>query len=210
MKDAAYRQAEQMRCPKGIIGRLAGNMMGKANREAVTLTLGLLELQDDDHVLEIGFGAGLGIWEACRQVTSGMVEGIDASAVMVKAATRKNEARVREGTVRLIHGDACKLPYPANTFNKIYAINVLYFWDNLKDVFVEMERALRPAGKVALYAIQTSDLVKLKPAQTDVFHKYTNEEVARYLREAGFGSIKTETREEKTRTGICITGVKRG
>jgi ubiquinone/menaquinone biosynthesis C-methylase UbiE len=209
MKDAAYRQAEQMRCPTGIIGRFAGTMMEKANREAVAWTLGLLELKDNDHVLEIGFGTGMGVWEASHQVASGTVDGIDMSLEMLNAATRVNQAGIRAGAVRLIQGDACKLPYPASTFDKIYAINVLYFWDNPKGVFTEIERSLKPAGMVALYAIQTDDLVKLKPAQTDVFHKYSSDELASLLGDAGFVKVRIETKKERMRTGSCIIGAKK-
>lgn len=209
MKDAAHRQAEQMRCPTGVVGRFAGKMMEKANREAVAWTLGLLELKDRDHVLEIGFGTGTGVREACLRAGSGTVDGIDISLEMLKAATRANQPGIRRGAVRLIQGDACKLPYPANAFDKIYAVNVLYFWDNLESVFREIERSLKPSGTAALYAIQIDDLVKLEPAQTDVFRKYSSEEIVGHLKDAGFVRVRVESRKEKMRTGTCIIGTKK-
>jgi ubiquinone/menaquinone biosynthesis C-methylase UbiE len=50
----------------------------------------LLTLQEDDHVLEIGFGTRKLISEMARQTSRGLVEGIDLSSTMVDMAKRRN------------------------------------------------------------------------------------------------------------------------
>ncbi len=49
------------RCPKGRMGRIAGEVMVRQHRPETAWTLHLLDIQPTDTVLEVGFGAGQGI-----------------------------------------------------------------------------------------------------------------------------------------------------
>ena len=60
----------------------------------------LLDVQPQDHILEIGFGPGLVIRELARRATDGFVLGIDRSEVMVRqAAVRNRRCRPRSSRV---------------------------------------------------------------------------------------------------------------
>ena len=63
--------------------------------------VGLLDVQPQDHILEIGFGPGLAIRELARRATDGFVLGIDHSEVMVRRAAIRNRAAIEQGRVRL-------------------------------------------------------------------------------------------------------------
>ena len=45
-----------VRPPKGILGRLGGMIMARANRDAAAQVIELLDVRPDDKVLEVGFG----------------------------------------------------------------------------------------------------------------------------------------------------------
>jgi demethylmenaquinone methyltransferase/2-methoxy-6-polyprenyl-1,4-benzoquinol methylase len=58
---------------------------GGAERKCRNLGLQMLEAEEDERILEIGFGTGLSIMELARAVgSSGMVFGIDISEGMLQ------------------------------------------------------------------------------------------------------------------------------
>ncbi len=88
--DIKHRLAAQFRQPKGFFGKLAGFIMSRQNREPIKWIISLLDIQPNDHVLEIGFGQGTGITLVSEQALSGRVCGIDISETMVKKARKLN------------------------------------------------------------------------------------------------------------------------
>jgi len=99
------------RCPKGIMGRIAGEVMVRQHRPETAWTLHLLDIQPTDTVLEVGFGAGQGIKLAAERVTSGRIRGIDLSEEMVRVATRRNASAIKAGRVALSQGSITALPF---------------------------------------------------------------------------------------------------
>jgi hypothetical protein len=45
--------------PQGFLGRLGGRVMARTNRNCASWVVGLLEVQPNDKVLEVGFGPGI-------------------------------------------------------------------------------------------------------------------------------------------------------
>jgi len=104
--------------PRGLIGRLVGRIMAYENRERNAWAVSLLKVQEADRVLEIGFGPGWTIEHLAALATGGFVAGVDHSQTMVRLATERNAAAVREGRVTLQRGSALALPYEAESFTK--------------------------------------------------------------------------------------------
>jgi ubiquinone/menaquinone biosynthesis C-methylase UbiE len=136
--------------PHGIMGWLAGERMVRQHRSETAWTINLLDIQPDDTVLEIGFGAGQGIKLAAEKVSDGHVMGIDHSETMVRVATRRNIRAVRAGCVVLSQGDIASLPFEDQHFDKIVTIHTLYFWLEPSQVPRELYRVLKPGGRVAI------------------------------------------------------------
>ncbi len=71
MKTQSFRErlVAQFKQPTGSLGRVAGWIMtGRAsNRERSRWTVSQLDLEPGDHVLEIGYGPGLGVEDAARR-----------------------------------------------------------------------------------------------------------------------------------------------
>ncbi|MCP4659672.1 MAG: CocE/NonD family hydrolase [bacterium] len=136
--------------PAGVLGGLVGRVLAHYNREINLWTIALLEIESDDHVLEIGFGPGMAVQKAAEIAAEGYVAGIDYSEVMVRQARKRNATAIGEGRVELIHGSAMELPYNADSFDKIYAVNSVQVWPDRLVVMKQLRRILKPGGLVAL------------------------------------------------------------
>ena len=199
--------AKQFRRPSGFVGQLVGLIL-LVNRTGIEWTIGQLNIQPADHVLEIGFGPGLGIQQAAKLAPRGRVAGLDTSRTMLWQASRRNAAAVTAGLVELCLGEASALLYPDDTFHKVFATNVVYFWDNPVATLREIWRVMKSGGRLALYVIAKKDLVKFKLTQTGVYRPYTGEELVGLLHQAGFRQARFVTRAEWHRTGLCVLAEK--
>lgn len=202
-----HRLAQQFRQPTGFLGRLAGFFF-RINLEGIDWTISLLEIQSTDHVLEIGFGPGYGIQQVAKIAAQGRVAGVDFSEAMLRQASRRNDAAIAASRVELCLGDASALLYPENTFHKVFATNVAYFWKDPLPNLRELRRVMKPGGSLALYVTAKEDLLKFKVTQTGVYHLYAGEELVRLLTQAGFHQARFVTKAERHRTGICALAEK--
>ena len=204
-----HRLAEQFCQPTGFLGGVVGFLF-RMNREGIDWTISLLEIQPTDHVLEIGFGSGHGIVSVARLAAQGRVVGVDFSETMLKQATRRNAAAIAAGHVELQVGDANKLTYRDNAFDKVFATNVAYFWKDPIVTLREIRRVIKPGGRLALYIVSKVDMTKFKVTQTGVYRLYTGEELSSLVSQAGFRQVRVLTRVEPRRTGICVLAAKGG
>lgn len=140
-------------CPKGVMGRIAGEVMVRQHGPETVWTLQLLDIQPADTVLEVGFGAGQGIKLAASRVNGGRVMGVDLSEEMVRAASRRNAAAVKAGRVVLSQGSITALPFEDQCFDKIMTIHTLYFWPEPHEpslALSELCRVLKPGGRLVI------------------------------------------------------------
>ncbi len=122
--------ARQARCPSGLLGRVLASIMASETAAVNEKALELLQIEPNDHVLEIGFGHGRTVARAAALAWAGVVSGIDVSHEMVKMAIRRNRRLIKEGRVELQQGDSIRLPYDDGRFDGVYAVHTLYFWSH--------------------------------------------------------------------------------
>jgi len=190
--------------PHGFGGRAAGWVMAKrgSNRERNVWAVGLLDVQPPDRVLEIGFGPGIAIQAFARRATSGLVVGIDHSEVMLQQARKRNAAAVSAGRVDLRLGSAESLPAFDAPFDKVLAVNSLFFWDDPVARLKELHDLLRPGGRIAI-AYQPRG-----PGSTDEVAARTGRQLAAHFTEVGFTDVRVETLALKPTAVVCVLGVK--
>ena len=190
--------------PHGFGGRAAGWVMATrgSNRERNIWAVGLLDVQPDDRVLEIGFGPGIAIQEFARRAMDGLVVGVDHSEVMVRQARKRNATAVRAGRVDLRLGSAEALPRFDAPFDKILAVNSLLFWDDPVARLKELHDRSRPGGQIAIVYQPRG------PGSTNEVAARTGQEIAAHFTEVGFTDVRVETLALQPTDAVCVLGVR--
>jgi ubiquinone/menaquinone biosynthesis C-methylase UbiE len=151
MVSLAGALAGQLENPHGGGGWLVGGLMRLANRRPNSLALEALGVRSDDHALELGFGPGEGVRALARLTPRGHVFGIDQSRAMLDQATARNRREVARGRVRLSLAHFDDTGLPSGSVDRILAVNVAYFWPDGVAVLRELDRVLKPGGRIGLY-----------------------------------------------------------
>ncbi len=177
----------QLRRPNGLLGRWIGNYMEKGNREANRWTVGLMNVEKGETVLEVGSGNGAAIEYICRETEAGYVCGLDLSDEMVRQATRRHKAAISSGKVEIAKGAAGALPYAASRFDKVFTVHTIYFWVDTEIGVAEMYRVLRPGGRLLVTFMDGAAMARLERAKN--FRLFTPGEVENMLAAVGFHSV---------------------
>jgi SAM-dependent methyltransferase len=193
----------QFHRPTGLGGQAAGWVMATrgSNRKRNIWAAGLLDVQPDDRVLEVGFGPGVAIREMAKRATRGLVCGIDHSEVMVRQATRRNAAAVHAGRVELRLGAVDDLPNYAEPFDKVLAVNNAMMWDDPAARLRELRDLLRPGGWIAI-ALQPRG-----PGATDETAERAGRDISEQLAAAGFSDVRVQTLKLQPTAVVCVLAV---
>ena len=69
---------------------------------------------------------------------------------MIEQAKARNVKAIESGRVDLRYGSAESLPFEGNTFTKALAINSMQVWPDAVAGLREMQRVMKPGGRIAL------------------------------------------------------------
>ena len=191
--------ARQASCPTGLLGRFLARIMATETTSANEKTLELLAIQPHDHVLEIGFGHGRTLSRAAAIASSGFVAGIDVSEDMVHTATRWNQQFIKEGRVEVQCASSLQIPYPPQSFDRVYATHTLYFWEHPQRHLQEIHRVMKNGARFVLTFGPREDEETVAKFPTTVYLFYAKDEVSRLLEKAGFVDIHMECQRIKSR-----------
>ena len=181
--------ASQFKKPGGLLGNYFSNLMENGNRRNYEVLINELNIQQDDKILEIGYGPGLGIGLILGKCNSCHIHGIDFSKLMYKKASELNRKSILDKNLKLFLGDFLSFPIEPNYYDKIFCLNVIYFWENLNEPFQKIKSALNNSGIFCFYMAHKDYLIKEKYSNS-IFNKYSIEEVTSALYEAGFSKVE--------------------
>lgn len=210
--------ASQLRKPEGADGVKVGLAMNKSNAALYNMLLGFLGLKPADRVLEIGFANGYFIPALFEKEPSIRYTGLDMSQTMVEEATRENDARIVDGTVELHLGVTESMPFADGAFTKVFAANVLYFWEYPDVALKAIHRVLETGGELVL-AIRSAESMKQLPFSEHGFILYSEESAVALLQKNGFSVTEVITAVEDAKApqgggatvqmeNICLRGIK--
>ena len=202
MINVAQSLRSQFHQPKGFLGSVAGWIMANrgSNRDRNLWTVGLLNLQPSDRVLEIGFGPGLGIEAAQQMLPKGFVAGIDHSETMFQQASKRNSAAINEGKVDLRVASVSEIPPYDKPFDVVFAVNSMMFWPEPLATLQRLRKLLRVGGKIALTHQPRSK------GATDETARKAGEEIAVQLKESAYGNVRSEWLSVKPVSAIRVLG----
>jgi ubiquinone/menaquinone biosynthesis C-methylase UbiE len=180
---------QQFKRPNGVLGRLAGWIMAhrESNLRRNAWVVSLLGIEPHHEVLELGCGPGIALEHAANLATKGRVVGIDHSELMVRAAAERNARAVAAGRVEVIHGTAEAAAGRGERFDRVFAVNVVQFWDAPERTLRALRGVITPDGVMGI-AFQPRN----KGASSEDVRRGA-ERNQQLLDDAGFRNVRVET-----------------
>lgn len=176
--------------PSGFFGKILARGMAWGHRDFYKNTAEVLNLQQDDKYLEIGFGSGLFIKKYAYHVAR--IAGLDLSEEMVNMASSINKELIESGKAEFKHGTVLSLPWGNDEFTVVVGIETFYFWQEPIESLMEIYRVLAPGGRLVLeMGYNKEDRLD----HTEIVEKtnltlYSADEMTEMLQESGFSEIE--------------------
>lgn len=183
--------AQHLRRPAGAKGLEVGQVMNNVNAGVNRACHKLLAFGGSDRVLEIGPGNGGFVSEILEGRPDVTYTGLDWSSDMVAEAQKNNAPFVADGQARFLQGNSDNLPFPADTFDKVLAVNTLYFWESPTDHLAQIARVMRPGGTFCI-AFGDRSFMKGLAFTAYGFTLYDRESASNLLAKSGFRVVQSE------------------
>jgi SAM-dependent methyltransferase len=183
--------AKNCRKPEGLFGNLISRLMEVGHMPAYLHLIDIMKLEEDESLFEIGYGPGKGL-RRILDTTECTVSGVDFSELMFKRASGKNRKYISNGRCELFFGDISDGAVFRKKFDRVFFVNVIYFWKDLPAVFGNIEKLVAVNGKICFYMMELDDLLRAEFARGGEFCRYTSENVASTLRKCGFRNVSVE------------------
>ncbi len=188
---------EQAKNPRGWLGKTMLNIMNQAHNKMTVWGLEKVQLKDKDVILDIGCGGGQTLKILSSLISNGTIYGVDYSEKAVATTTDKNWKDVQNKKIIVQHADVTSLPFSEDFFDVITAFQTHYFWPDLKNNIVEVNRILKQGGQFLLVA----ELYKINYHMKEYKTVETLKEL--FLR-SGFSTVTVS----QTKTQLCMVGEK--
>jgi ubiquinone/menaquinone biosynthesis C-methylase UbiE len=149
-------------------------------------TLSRLSLNGTERLLDVGCGTGELLARLAAKYPGACLAGLDPVPAMLDMAREK-----LSGNVDLRVGWANELPWPDRSFDWVVSCNMFHYITHPVDALREMERVLRPGGRIVItdwcddYLACRLCNVYLRLMSKAHYKTYRQEECASLLRQAG-------------------------
>lgn len=153
----AQQGSEEKRNIMRYYDELAGaydSLHGDEQDLKIELALRAVRLRDSDLVLDVGCGTGL-LFDHIGDSAS-QIAGLDLSSGVLKVAAKRSKKLRKGNSVSVIRADADCMPFPKETFDKVFAFTLL---QNLPDPCItvrEMTRVARTNSMIVVTGLKKS------------------------------------------------------
>jgi len=175
--------AEQLRLPTGELGIKVGENMNKGNQMMNLETIRQLGIDDNDNILEIGMGNGFFVKDILASGKNVKYSGCDFSDTMVKEASEMNNSFT--ANAQFILSNADQLPFKDTSFDKVFTVNTIYFWENSKRTLTEIRRVLKPDGML-IVTLRPKSVMDNLPVVKYGFTTFSKDDAVKLLEENNF------------------------
>lgn len=181
----------QLRKPSGFYGKLVSRMMNKRNKMAYERIIHELDIKSGEKVFEIGYGPGLGISLIANTIEVCSISGIDFSELMYQEAIKRNKMFVENGKVQLQFGNFLTQESVVEKYDKVFCLNVIYFWSDLHVAFSKTFSLMSNGGIFCIFMTHKDELEAASFTNlAKDFNKYSIESVEAELMNVGFQSVE--------------------
>lgn len=129
------------------------------------MIMSLADIKENMRIADVGCGTGLYTQKLCQH--GAKVVGIDISPEMLEIAARKTEQY--KDRVEFVRGDAACLPFADCSFDLVFSITAMEFFDKPKQCLHEMHRILRPGGHMVVATLNSLSLWAMQRRIKSIF-----------------------------------------
>ncbi len=192
---------KQCRKPTGSLGLQVAENMNKNHRELWQWGFSHLDFTGIKSILDIGCGSGMTVKLMAELAPNAVLSAIDYSPDMVELACNTCCELIDGGRVAIVQAEVSDLCFDDASFELATAFETYYFWPDLVNDLKEINRTLKPGGRLLLvnecysdpaFEERNSRCVSLARMQI-----HTPAEYEGFLSAAGFRLVKLDTIPEK-------------
>jgi len=201
----------QVRKPDRGIGRLFLWLMNISHSRLTDWGLNHIRVGEEFTILDVGCGGGRTIQKLAAAAPRGTIYGIDYASGSVAASRAKNRALIKAGRVQVEKASVSQLPFPADTFDLVTAVETQYYWPDLVKDMQEILRTLKPGRVLAIIAESYKGGGALSAAQRPVMKLLNSSSLGvqdqrELFARAGYEDV--QVLEERSKGWICVLGRK--
>lgn len=142
----------QCQKPTGWLGRLILWNMNTRHSKLTDWGLSNISIRKQDIILDVGCGGGKTVSKLTTIATEGKVCGLDYSSASVAVAKGTNRPWIEMGRVEIREGSVSQLPFTADMFDLVTAVETHFWWPDLPGDMREVRRVLKPGGRLIIIA----------------------------------------------------------
>jgi ubiquinone/menaquinone biosynthesis C-methylase UbiE len=174
----------QCKNPSGIVGSKLTDIWNNTFRNMTHWGMQKIQFSSNDYILDIGCGGGKTVNEFAEFISeNGKVYGIDISMVAVRNSQKKNRIHIQRNKVEILQSSVEKLPFSADMFDKIFAVQTHIYWRKIEQGLSEILRILKPNG--GFYIICEKDKIAYH------LQNYENSsKMVKLLKQIGFSAVE--------------------
>ncbi|MDP5199301.1 class I SAM-dependent methyltransferase [Flavobacterium sp. DG2-3] len=206
MKDEELQAiASQLKHPSGEKGIEMGNMMNETNITMTKHSIQNLNILKENKILELGHGNAGHVEFLFEQAKDLKYYGLEMSDLMFQEARKINRNFVSQKQAFFSLYDGNKIPFEDETFDKVFTVNTIYFWQKPEDLLSEIYRVLKPNGNFCL-TFAEEDFMKKLPFTQFEFELYSTQKAQDLIAKSDFKIVYKETQTEKikNKTGELV------
>jgi demethylmenaquinone methyltransferase/2-methoxy-6-polyprenyl-1,4-benzoquinol methylase len=160
--------------------------------------------EPDDDILDVGAGTGF--------ATEGLLERVDELTALDQSVHQMERAFQKfgkRGPVKYVRGDAERLPFDTNAFDKTWSSGSIEYWPNPVDALEEIKRVTKPGGTVLVVGPDYPHNAVFQRLADAIMLFYDTEEADEMFRAAGFEDVDHYIQQAKPGSPRAITSVAR-
>lgn len=191
--------ASQLKHPTGEKGIEMGNMMNETNINMTRHSIQNLQIEAGNKILELGHGNAGHVEFIFEQAENIKYYGLEMSELMFQEARQTNRNYVSQKQAFFSIYDGNTIPFEDNSFNKVFTVNTIYFWQEPEKLLSEIYRILQSKGILCITFAEESFMKQLPFTQFE-FELYSTEKAEKLIGKSSFKIINKETLTEKVKS----------